>query len=98
MILRTAVEDDEILIGGRKVLVREGTHFILNIRDFHMDEEYFPSPSEISLDRYKDKQQAKLPKESLRLFSSSKKPRENGEYDVCAKRTLIGFTHPVSNL
>ena len=62
MILRTAVEDDEIFIDGRKVVVREGTHFILNIRDFHMDEEYFPSPSEISLDRYKDKEQAKPPK------------------------------------
>ncbi|CAK9093909.1 unnamed protein product [Durusdinium trenchii] len=57
MILRTAVKEDEILMNGQILRVDAGTHFILNIRDFHVDEEYFPSPADVSLERYNDPKQ-----------------------------------------
>ena len=39
MILRTAVADDEIpLEHGGRLQVKANTHFLLNIRDFHVDE------------------------------------------------------------
>lgn len=41
MILRTAVKEDEILMNGQILRVDAGTHFILNIRDFHVDEDSF---------------------------------------------------------
>lgn len=60
MILRTAIAEDAIPLESGELRVARGTHFILNIRDFHVDKEYFPSPSDVSLDRYKDPSQNRL--------------------------------------
>ena len=38
MILRTAIAEDAIPLDSGELRVSRGTHFILNIRDFHVDE------------------------------------------------------------
>ena len=37
MILRTAIAEDAIPLESGELRVARGTHFILNIRDFHVD-------------------------------------------------------------
>jgi len=60
MILRTAVADDEAVVGGKRLPVPAGTHFLLNLRDYHVDPAYFPNPLEVNLDRYSDPKQDEL--------------------------------------
>lgn len=60
MILRTAVSDDTMAVGGKTMTVQKGTHFFLNIRDYHMDQDYFPEPHLVNLHRYEDCKQERM--------------------------------------
>ncbi|CAJ1450329.1 unnamed protein product [Effrenium voratum] len=58
MILRTAEKDDEVAVDGRTMVIKAGSHLLLNVRDYHVDPDYFPDPHDIRLDRYKGAREA----------------------------------------
>mmetsp|Transcript_97744 Transcript_97744/g.252784 ORF Transcript_97744/g.252784 Transcript_97744/m.252784 type:complete len:173 (+) Transcript_97744:617-1135(+) len=60
MILRTAVSEDVMTVDGEEIPIAAGTHFLLNIRDYHVDPEYFPGPLKVDLGRYHDPEQDKM--------------------------------------
>jgi len=60
MVLRTAVDGDEVRLDGKTLPVAAGTHFLLNIRDYHVDPDYFPNPLQDDLKRYHDPRQEEL--------------------------------------